>query len=120
VKREPVPLDTRKSMTPARRRRILKRQDGKCAYPDCEETEGLEIDHIVALALGGKDEDWNLEGLCKAHHRQKTIRDVKMIAKAKRIVRKSSPETRKPARLQSRGFDKTLRRTFKGTVEKRT
>jgi hypothetical protein len=43
-----------------------------------------------------------------------------MIAKAKRIVRKSSPETRKPARLQSRGFDKTLKRTFKGTVEKRT
>jgi 5-methylcytosine-specific restriction endonuclease McrA len=120
VKRKPVELEPRKAMTAARRRRILAKSDGHCSYPDCEVTEGLEIDHQIPLALGGKDTDENLFALCRHHHGMKTRLDVKMIAKAKRIVRKNSPETRKPARLQSRGFDKTLTRRFNGKVEKRT
>lgn len=120
VKREPFEADKRKAMTPARRRRILNRFDGCCSYPECEETEGLEIDHTIALALGGKDEDANLAPLCRAHHRQKTIRDQKFIAKAKRIVRKNAPETRKPPRLKSRGFDRTIRRKMNGTIERKT
>ena len=55
VKREPVELDPRKSMTPARRRRILAKSDGHCSYPDCEVTEGLEIDydHLLRFGLAG-------------------------------------------------------------------
>ena len=120
VKREPVELDPRKSMTPARRRRILAKSDGHCSYPDCEVTEGLEIDHQIPLALGGKDTDENLFALCRHHHGMKTRLDVKMISKAKRIVRKNAPETRKPPRLKSRGFPKDIKRRFNGTIERKT
>lgn len=119
MKREPVELDKRKAMGPARRRRILERQNGVCAYPDCEVSEGLEIDHVIALALGGKDSDENLEGLCRHHHAQKTRRDVKMISKAKRIEKKQDRENRKPSQLQSRGFDKRWRKKMNGQVVRR-
>jgi len=104
VNRQPVELDPRKGMTPARRRRILAHHGGMCAYPDCFVCTDLEIDHVIALALGGKDSDENLEPLCRHHHGMKTRRDVKMIAKAKRLIRKSSAETRKPSTLRGRPF----------------
>lgn len=81
--REPVQVDGR-HMTPARRARIIAR-DKHCRHPGCEAVETLEIDHIVALELGGKDEDWNLQALCYDHHKQKTAQDVRLIAKAKRL-----------------------------------
>jgi 5-methylcytosine-specific restriction endonuclease McrA len=80
---EPVEIEPR-AMTPKRRERILAKHNGCCAYPECTETVGLEIDHVIALALGGKDDDANLEPLCPAHHLAKTRLDVKLIAKAKR------------------------------------
>lgn len=104
MKREPVHLDARKGMNPARRRRILEQHGGMCAYPECFVCTELEIDHQIPLALGGRDSDENCWPLCRMHHRQKTILDVKMIAKAKRLVRKESPETRKPSTLRGRPF----------------
>jgi 5-methylcytosine-specific restriction enzyme A len=35
-----------------------------------------ELDHIVALANGGKDDETNLQGLCADHHRIKTNNDL--------------------------------------------
>lgn len=104
MKREPVQLDPRRGMNLARRRRILEQHGGMCAYPECFVCTELEIDHVIALALGGRDSDENLEPLCRHHHTQKTRRDVKLIAKAKRLVRKESPETRKPSTLRGRPF----------------
>jgi 5-methylcytosine-specific restriction endonuclease McrA len=104
---EYVPPTPRKSMGPARRARILKRQDGQCAYPACEVTVGIEIDHIVCLELGGRDTDDNCEGLCVEHHKQKTARDLKLIAKARRCRLKDRGEF--PAakqKLRGRGFEK--------------
>lgn len=119
--REPVDLDARKGMTPARRRRILAAYDGRCARLDCEETEGLEIDHIIALALGGKDEDANLEPLCRHHHAAKTVRDVKMIARSKRLEKKhfgpkpepkmksGKPNWPKGRKIASRPFERRIK-----------
>jgi 5-methylcytosine-specific restriction endonuclease McrA len=82
--REPVEIEPRR-MTPARRARIIERDGGCCVRPGCETpTEGLQVDHIVALELGGADADWNLEALCTPHHKIKTRADVAAIAKAKR------------------------------------
>jgi 5-methylcytosine-specific restriction endonuclease McrA len=111
MKREPVQIDPRKGMTPARKRRILAKSDWHCSYPDCDVTEGLEIDHQIPLALGGKDSDENLFALCRHHHGQKTRLDVKMIAKAKRLIKKDTPETRKPATLRGRPFQKQTTKT---------
>lgn len=115
--REPVPPTPRGSMTKARRERVLSRYGYRCSYPGCEITEGLEIDHTVPIALGGKDEDSWLVPLCSEHHRAKTRLDVKMIAKAKRLIRKQGP--REPSRLRSRGFDKTKSKRMDGTVVER-
>ncbi len=78
----PVEIEPRR-MSSARRARIIAR-DKRCRYPGCEATEALEVDHIVALELGGSDADHNLECLCSEHHKRKTAADVGAIARAKR------------------------------------
>ena len=35
---------------------------------------GLEVDHVIELAAGGEDSIENLQVLCKACHKQKTIK----------------------------------------------
>jgi 5-methylcytosine-specific restriction endonuclease McrA len=82
--RELVDGTPRKAMTPARRKRCLEANGNVCAYEGCVSTDRLEIDHIVPLALNGKDEDSNLIPLCYVHHKEKTRRDIWQIAKAKR------------------------------------
>lgn len=45
-----------------------------------------EVDHVVPLALGGRDEVCNLQVLCVACHGGKTAReDLPAIAKARRV-----------------------------------
>jgi hypothetical protein len=104
---EPVEATPRLSMTPARRRRVLARQGDRCAAKGCNEP-WTEIDHIIALGLGGPETDDAIEGLCKAHHAEKTRRDNWSIKKAARLRRDASPETRRksPRPLRSRGFQK--------------
>lgn len=111
----PVPATPRKAMTPKRRAAILTRHGGRCARAGCEITEGLEIDHIIPLELGGSDADHNLEPLCDPHHQL----DVRMIARARRIRKREAGETRPKRPIKSRGFDKTLRKRFDGSVERR-
>lgn len=122
MKRAPAPATPRKAMTPARRARIVARDGEVCARLDCDCTTGLQVDHIIALELTGKDEDENLQLLCTPHHAAKTRLDLKMIARARRLRKKADPETRKPSRMVSRplgktrGFDKRLTKGFDGKV----
>jgi len=40
--------------------------------------EAKEVDHVVPINLGGAIWDWaNLQGLCRRHHRLKTMNDKK-------------------------------------------
>lgn len=103
---EPVPATPRKAMGQSRRARVLARFDGMCAYPGCEIRDSLQIDHTIPIALGGKEEDANLRPLCNYHHLQKTKLDVKMIAKAKRIIKRDAGEGRVKRKIPSRGFSK--------------
>jgi 5-methylcytosine-specific restriction endonuclease McrA len=103
--RDPVDIQPRR-MSSARRARIIAR-DGHCTYPGCEETQGLEVDHEIALALGGKDDDANLKCLCLHHHASKTKRDLALIAKAKRRGLKDRGEFPKAKQtLRGRGFER--------------
>lgn len=117
--REPVEIHKRR-MTPARRKRIIERHGGKCCYPGCETSDGLEIEHTVPIALGGRDDDDNLTAMCRYHHAQKTRLDVKMIAKAKRIQARENGTRRERPKIASRGFDKTKTKGFNGKVRDRT
>lgn len=119
--REPVEATPRKAMTAARRNRVAERQGVLCARAGCEQ-RWTEVDHVVPLELGGAEADENLEGLCEAHHKEKTKADVRRIAKARRIRKKVAGENRKTTRkLQGRGFAGKGRgfagwRTMKGEV----
>lgn len=52
-------------------KRLFDAQEGKCIYCRCDISAGFELDHIVALAVGGKHEDANIQLLCKACNRKK-------------------------------------------------
>jgi hypothetical protein len=93
-----------------------------------------------------RDEFWNLTPMLLAEHREKTKRDIKIIAKSRRIRKQvcgrhhgsetqcatataapgqplaetHSMDAGRPFRkLRSRGFDKRYKRRFDGTVVKR-
>jgi hypothetical protein len=53
---------SRNKISKWQRRRILKRDGGRCLR--CRSTERLEIDHIVPVARGGSNADDNLQTLC--------------------------------------------------------
>ena len=103
--REPLGLDER-GVTPATRARIIAR-DKHCQWPGCDVEAGLEVDHAIALGLGGRDRDDNLQALCVGHHKVKTARDKNLIAKAKRRALKARGEfPPSKHKLRGRGFEK--------------
>ena len=82
----------RKHRSDAQRYLILAKGGYRCAMTGDEidpSADGFHIDHRTPLALGGGDDDSNLQALAIAahrqNHRQKTIADLKAIAKMKRI-----------------------------------
>lgn len=86
---------------------LLERQGGTCCVPDCDETEGLIAEHSTPNALKPGKPD---QLMCRACHKVKTLRDVKAIAKVKRLSGQtmSQHERRKKfgPKLRGRGFEK--------------
>lgn len=86
---------------------LLKRQNGMCCLPWCENTGDLIAEHSTPNALFPAKPD---QLMCKPCHKLKTLRDVKAIAKAKRLngVTMSQYARRKKfgSSLKGRGFDK--------------
>lgn len=64
---------------------VAARQQWKCANCKNTLTEFFEIDHILAIALGG-DEDTltNLQALCSDCHRHKTLFDIRKVHKLRK------------------------------------
>jgi hypothetical protein len=106
--RDPVVIEPRR-MSQARRQRIIAR-DKHCRHPGCEVTEGLEVDHILCLEIGGSDADHNLQALCFEHHKLKTRNDIAIIAKAKR--RQAKHEGREPPPTQPLRSRNTFKRRW--------
>jgi 5-methylcytosine-specific restriction endonuclease McrA len=117
--REELVLCTRLTWPEKTKIAVMLKCDGKCAKRGCGRKTGLDIDHIIPLALGGPNDLKNLQLLCEEHHKEKTRDDIRKIAKAKRLAKKETEE-REPSRLQSPGFDKTKSRGFDGVVVPRT
>lgn len=115
---EPVPATPRKAMGKARRARIFLAHHGICGCCTKKILGPYEIDHIVALGIGGPDIDANCHPLCEECHKPKTKSDKGKIAKVKRLIRDGDPETRKATKrpIRSRGFDKTKTRKFDNSV----
>lgn len=68
---------------PTRKASLLKRQKGICPWCCLHFREGdiLEVDHILATTLGGKDEYRNLQLLHGHCHDEKTALDMEHIRK---------------------------------------
>ncbi len=76
----------RGSMHAARMARIFNANDGKChsCRRKLRPGDDYEIDHVIALATGGTDDDENLAPICSGCHIIKTKDDVGTAAKIKR------------------------------------
>ena len=119
----------RRSMTPARRKRIFLAHGGVCGF--CHEKiaagEPFEIDHEVPLALGGSDNDGNCYPIHVRCHEIKTfglkrpgrqrVSDFSAIAKVKRLrAKRLGLAPQKPSRLR----DPYFKRKVDGTVVPRS
>ena len=96
-------------------------------YENCDECgddmtlADMQWDHILPLCLGGTNQDDNWHGLCRKCHAAKTKKEAGMRAKADRQRQAwQGVKKRRGRAMQSRGFDRRLRRKFDGTVEVRT
>ena len=92
---------------PRRSRPRLLRQDGRCADCGTRLIMGFFVfDHRPPLALRAEDADANdperLAAICWTCDQQKTPRDLKEIARSKRIARKHQDVPRAPAREAAR------------------
>jgi hypothetical protein len=73
-----APIKDSRRIPAAVRRAIWRRDAGRCAFLGaagrCGECRGLEIDHVVPWALGGRSGPDNLRLLCRAHNQSEAAR----------------------------------------------
>lgn len=82
---EPV---RRRSLSTRERLDLFLEANGQCQACGWQLRPGTrwEVDHVIPLALGGRDEACNLQVLCEPCHSGKTrTRDVPAIAKSARV-----------------------------------
>lgn len=67
---EPVSISARFAGIPRSLRRLVRARDqGRCRFPGCAETQYTDIHHLVHRARGGPNTAVNLVTLCWFHHR---------------------------------------------------
>lgn len=115
-----VPLwvgKTDDSKVPARvRLRIFEREGGRCWLSGRKIMPGgaWDLDHKVALVLGGHHDEANLAPALRDKHRAKTAEDVRIKSKVARTRKRHLGIRSKP---KGRPLTHpTLKRTFAGTV----
>lgn len=92
----------------------------KCTRSIDEKLKG-EIDHAIALILGGKHRESNLQLLCTECHKGKTKLDVRIKAKAsKSRLRNLAGGRRRKARPMPGTFASGIKHKMDGTWERRS
>ena len=94
--------------------RVWARCDGKCALSGrkLRPGEAWQLDHILALAHGGRHAEGNLQVVSVDAHKVKTKADAGITAKIRRVALKHVGAWPPPARkIQSRGFPKSRQAT---------
>jgi hypothetical protein len=57
------------AIPPALRRRVLRRDGGRCRVPGCRHAVFVDVHHLKLRSEGGRNTLENLATLCSAHHR---------------------------------------------------
>lgn len=91
-------------MTKARRARVFLAHKGVCELCGEKIVGPYEIEHRISWWISKDDSDANLYPCHVACHKPKTKADAKTRAKVKRLIRKESPDSRKPPKMKSAGF----------------
>jgi hypothetical protein len=63
------PTRATQTIPPALRRKVIRRDHGRCVVPGCLHATFVDLHHIEARADGGTHDEDNLIVLCSAHHR---------------------------------------------------
>jgi hypothetical protein len=66
---EARPRRAHQDVPPAVRRRVLRRDGGRCVVPGCRHATFVDIHHVDFRSEGGEHDEDNLIVLCSAHHR---------------------------------------------------
>ena len=103
---------TTRRMAKARRLRVWEAHKGHChlCCLPIKQGEAWHVEHIIALACGGADDDANMAPAHIDCHAPKTRDDVRMAAKIKRVAARhvgAKPPLKQ--RIANRGFDKRER-----------
>lgn len=112
-------MPKRRKWSEAQRKRLHGEHGGLCHI--CGEvidmdTQKMEVEHVIPIALGGRD-DWpNLRPAHRACHAAKTKTDVRQIAKAKRVSKKHTGEFRPPRRIVPGSKASRFQKKLDGTV----
>jgi 5-methylcytosine-specific restriction endonuclease McrA len=59
----------RQNVPPAVRRRVIRRDGGRCVVPGCRQGVFIDVHHVVPRSEGGNHDPDTLVVLCSAHHR---------------------------------------------------
>jgi 5-methylcytosine-specific restriction protein A len=111
------------AIPPRVRLRVFERHGGVCHISGRKIRAGekWEADHVIALINGGENRETNLAPALSDKHKAKTRADVAQKADIARKRQKHlGIKTDSGRKIQSRGFDKTRRKKFNGTVEVRS
>jgi hypothetical protein len=128
-------VEGRRKLNEKERAELVRRQDGKCAGCGIAPRHGWEADHGKALWKGDTDQSdlttWQAFGSHKdcGCHAAKTAEEARERAQMRRLRGETGQAKRRKERggsmiksaskIQSRGFNKTLRRKMDGTTEQK-
>lgn len=110
------------AIPPRVRLRVFMQHNGDCAKCGRRLVPGhWAVDHIIALANGGRHAESNLQALCNSPcHSAKSRLDVAEKSKVYRAAAKDAG-IRKPSRIKSAGFRKApAQRSASRPIERRT
>lgn len=85
---------------PRVKERILRAHGGRCALTGhvFAPGDGIEFDHILALANGGQNRETNLQPVLGHAHKEKSREDVRIKAKTSRVFKKHNGLSNGPKR----------------------
>lgn len=100
--------------------RVFEAHGGKCYLSGIKigPADKWEVEHILALSLGGENRESNLAPAIPAAHKQKTAEDVKQKAKNERIRKKHLGIQSKKSTLAG-SKDSGWKRKLNGKTERR-
>ena len=122
MSRRPSWIPPRKAIPKRLKTEAWEQADGRCQACGITLHGGDHAyDHVLPVALGGKNELSNVQVLCDGCHVVKTSADIERIAKADRQGRRSGRQKpgKQKQKIQGRGFDRRFKKKLDGTVELR-